>query len=155
MMITLNHCIIVNKIYLYNYSDEITRMIMSYKIKIRLNYSFGPHFHNKISIWSLNFFYLNLVHILENLMQSSPFRQQCSNGVKWSVTCQFMDFLNFYLFTFNFFLIFLKIFKNIKILPRVKLTSCHVAVIVSHVTIIPVVISLFSIWFQYFNFVLI
>jgi len=28
MTITLNHYIIVNKIYLYNYTDKITRMIM-------------------------------------------------------------------------------------------------------------------------------
>jgi len=29
MAITLNYYIIVNKIYLYNYSDKITHMIMS------------------------------------------------------------------------------------------------------------------------------
>jgi len=28
MTITLNYYIIVNKIYLYNYSDKVTRMIM-------------------------------------------------------------------------------------------------------------------------------
>jgi len=43
-------------------------------VQNRLNYSFGPHFRSKISIWSLNFFYLNLVPILGNLMSSSPFR---------------------------------------------------------------------------------
>jgi len=49
-----------------------------------------------------------------------------------------------------FFYFFLKI-KN---LSRVKLTLCHVAVKVSRVTIMPGVISLFSIWSQYFNFCL-
>jgi len=31
---TLNYCIIVNKIYLYNYGDKITFMIMSSKLKL-------------------------------------------------------------------------------------------------------------------------
>jgi len=55
---------------------------------------------------------------------------------------------------FEFLFIFFEFFKNIKNLPRVKLTSCHVVVIVPRVTIMLGVISLFSIWFQYFNFCL-
>jgi len=51
-------------------------------IKVRLNYTFGSHFRNKISIWSFYlFFYLNLVPMLGSLMQSSPFREWCNNGV--------------------------------------------------------------------------
>jgi len=34
MTITLNYYIIVNKIYLYNCNDKITRMIISIKIKV-------------------------------------------------------------------------------------------------------------------------
>ena len=34
IIITLNFYIVINKIYLDNYSDKITCMIMSYKIKI-------------------------------------------------------------------------------------------------------------------------
>jgi len=33
MTITLNYYIIINKTYLYNYSDKIALMIMSWKIK--------------------------------------------------------------------------------------------------------------------------
>jgi len=67
--------------------------------------------------------------------------------------CQFLDFLNILLFfkIFKFFLIFLKTIKN---LSRVKLTSCHVVVIVPRVTIMPDVIFSFSIWSLYFNFCL-
>ena len=43
----------------------------------------------------------------------------------------FLFFLLFLLFFINFF----KIFKKITILPRVKLTSCHMAVTVPRVTI--------------------
>jgi len=42
-------------------------------------------------------------------------------------------FLEF--FRIFFLLIFLKFLKKLKILPRVKLTSCHVAVTVPRVTI--------------------
>ena len=33
MIYDLNYYIIINKFYLYNYSDEIILMIMSYKLK--------------------------------------------------------------------------------------------------------------------------
>jgi len=53
---------------------------------------------------------------------------------------------------FEFFIYFLKFFKKIKNLSRVKLTSCHVTVTVSHVTIMAGVIFSFSNWSLYFNF---
>ena len=100
-------------------------------IKVRLNYSFGSYFRSKTSIWSLNFFYHNLVLILENLMQSNPFRQWCSNHVKWVAMCQFLDFLNIYLFIFYLFIFFkLKKLKfatcRADIMPRGRdSATCH------------------------------
>jgi len=59
-----------------------------------------------------------------------------------------MNFLNFFEFFFEFFFKF----KKIKILSRVKLTWCHVAVTVPHVTIMLDVIFSFLVWSLYFNF---
>jgi len=59
-------------------------------------------------------------------------------------------FLFFWIF-FLFLIFFLNFFKKIKKLPRVKLSSCHVAVIVTRVSITPRVILLISIWSLYFN----
>jgi len=47
-------------------------------------------------------FYLNLVSNLENSMQSSHFREWCSNNIKENVTCQFLNFI--YLFFYWFFI---------------------------------------------------
>jgi len=90
--------------------------------KIRLNYTFSPHFRSKIWIWSLNSF----------LSQSGTYFGKFDpiksyNGVKWGATCQLQDFLNFFYFFFElffelfflFFFIFLKFFK--------KLKFCHVS----------------------------
>ena len=86
---------------------------------------FSLYFRSKISIWSLCFFYLNLVPIFENSMQLSHFRQRCSNNVK-GVSLSVPKF--FYLF-FDFF-DFFNFKKKIKNLSCVKLTLCHVTVTV-------------------------
>ena len=48
--ITFNYYIIVNKFYLYNYSDKITHMIMGQKIKIKISkqYSYMIKINKKI-----------------------------------------------------------------------------------------------------------
>jgi len=61
------------------------------------------------------------------------------------------EFFELFIYLFLNYFFNLKKYKN---LSRVKLTSCHTAVTVSRVTIMPVVISLFLIWFLYFNFCL-
>jgi len=62
---------------------------------------------------------------------------------------RFFEF--FYYLLFYYFILFLNFFKKIKKLPRVNLSSCHLAVTVTRVSIMPGVISLVSIWSLYFN----
>jgi len=114
-----------------------------FNIKIWLNYTFGPHFRNKISIWSLDFFYLNLV-----LFWKIWFNQVFS--VSGAVTTlKGVSRVSSWIFWIVF-----EFFEKFKNLTRVKLILYHVIVTMSRVTLMLDVISSFSIWSLYFNFCL-
>ena len=107
-------------------------------------YQFDPSIFF-ISIWSLFWeIWCNQVFSVNGVVT-------VLNGCHVSVSRFFEWFLFFFIFLFW---IFFLIFKKIKNMPRVKLTLCHVAVIVSHVTIMLGVVFSFSIWSMYFNFCL-
>jgi len=123
-------------------------------ITFRLNYSFGPYFRSKISIWSLNFF-ISIWSLFWEIWCNQVLSVIGVVTVLNGVSCvSFWIFWIFYFLFLKFFLIKLK-FCHVSSWHRATWQwSCHMAVIVSCVTIMPGVIFLFSIWSQYFNFYL-
>jgi len=100
------------------------------------NYQFGLSIFF-ISIWSLFW------EIWCNQIISVSGVVTVLNGVSRVSLWIFWIFIFIFIFwIFLFFIYFLKIKKKN---PRVKLISCHMAVIVSRVTVMPGVIFLFSI----------
>jgi len=114
-------------------------------------YQFGPSIFF-ISIWSLFWeIWCNQVLFVSGVVTVLNGMPRVSFWIFWIF---YFSFWIFFFAFFYYFIIFLKRFKKLKKSSRVKLTLCHVVVIVSRVTIMPRIISLFSIWSQYFNFCL-
>jgi len=108
-------------------------------------YQFGPSIFF-ISIWSLFWeIWCNQVFSVSGVV----------TVLNWVSCVSFwiFEFFYYFLLFYYFLFTFLKL-KKIKNLPCVKLISCHMAVTISRVTIMPNVIFSFSIWFLYFNFCL-
>jgi len=90
--------------------------------KIRFNYAFGPHFRVKISKWYPIFKSLKMVPIFIKTLTPLERVSRVSSSIFWI----FLLF-SFWIF-FIFYFLVLNFLKKIKKLPRVKLSSCHVAV---------------------------